>query len=117
MSTQEMPIFSRSFDLLSWLLQASNHLPRAHRHGFTQRLLNAAFDLREHLEEANLRRGPQRLERLDRADEALARLRMYLRLATRLGWLSQSQYAHTLVPTVPRGNAFCDAPASRWCRS
>ena len=94
MAAQEMPIFSRSFDLLSWLLPVTNHFPRAHRHGFTTRLLNAAFDLREYLEEANLRRGPQRLERLDRADEALARLRMYIRLASRWGWLSAGQYAH-----------------------
>ncbi|MEA3278294.1 MAG: hypothetical protein U9Q81_23980 [Pseudomonadota bacterium] len=43
----EMPIFTRSFDLLSWLLPATNHFPRAHRHDFTRRLLDAAFDLRE----------------------------------------------------------------------
>ncbi len=42
---------SRSFDLLAWLLQVTNHFPRAHRHGFTHRLLGAAFDLRERLED------------------------------------------------------------------
>ncbi len=51
-----MPIFSKTFDLLSWLLPVSNHFPKAHRHSFTRRLLDAAFDLRERLEEANLRR-------------------------------------------------------------
>ncbi len=90
----EMPIFTRSFDLLTWLLPATNHFPRAHRHSFTQRLLGAAFDLRERLEEANLRRGTERAERLQRADEALARVRVYLRLAVRWGWLSDGQYAH-----------------------
>jgi hypothetical protein len=45
--------------------------------------LGAAFDLREHLEEANLRRGAARRERLARADEALAKVRPYLRLARR----------------------------------
>jgi hypothetical protein len=33
MVREEMPIFTRSFDLLTWLLPATNHFPRAHRHG------------------------------------------------------------------------------------
>lgn len=64
MIRQEMPIFTRTYDLLSWLLPASRNFPRAHRHDFTRRLLDAAFDLRERLEEANLRRGNARRERL-----------------------------------------------------
>jgi len=107
MTAPEMPIFTRTFDLLGWLLQASHHLPRAHRHDFTKRLLDAAFDLREFLEEANARRGDARRERLARADEALAKVRLYLRLANRLGWLSAGQYGHAaeLVAEVgqPRG--------------
>jgi hypothetical protein len=94
MTASEMPIFTRTFDLLTWLLPVSNHFPRAHRHSFTRRLLDAAFDLREYLEEANLRRGAARRERLARADEALARVRLYLRLASRWGWLSAGQYGH-----------------------
>jgi hypothetical protein len=50
MIREEMPIFTRSFDLLSWLLPATNHFPKSHRHSFTRRLLDAAFDLREFLE-------------------------------------------------------------------
>jgi hypothetical protein len=75
MTAPEMPIFTRTFDFLTWLLPATNHFPRAHRHSFTQRLLDAAFDLREYLEQANYRQGKARLERLDRADEALGRVR------------------------------------------
>jgi hypothetical protein len=73
MSQKEMPIFTRTFDFLTWLLPVTNHFPRAHRHTFTRRLLDAAFDLRERLEEANFRRGAARIERLRLADEALAR--------------------------------------------
>jgi four helix bundle protein len=94
MSQQEMVIFTRTFDFLTWLLPATNHFPRAHRHSFTQRLLAAAFDLRERLEEANLRQGAARRERLAQADEALAKVRLYLRLAARWGWLSAGQYQH-----------------------
>jgi four helix bundle protein len=94
MTTGDMPIFTRTFDFLAWLLQVSNHFPRAHRHGFTKRLQDAAFDLRERLEEANLRRGGSRRDSLAQADEALARVRLYLRLAKHLGWLSSGQYGH-----------------------
>jgi len=49
----EMMIFTRTFDFLTWLLPATNHFPSAHRHSFSRRLLDAAFDLRERIEEAN----------------------------------------------------------------
>ena len=94
---QETPIFTRTFDFLTWLLPMTNHFPRVHRHTFTQRLLDAAFDLRERLEEANLRKGPQRVEKLRVADDALARVRVYFRLAARWEWLSPGQYQHGAV--------------------
>ncbi len=42
MPRDEMMIFARTFDFLSWLLPVTNHFPRAHRHSFTRRLLDAA---------------------------------------------------------------------------
>jgi hypothetical protein len=51
-------------------------------------LLDAAFDLREQLESANHRKGMDRLERLAQADEALDKVRTYLRLAAGWDWLS-----------------------------
>ena len=89
-----MPIFTRTFDFLSWLLPVTNNFPRAHRFTFTQRLLDAAFDLREQLEAANHRLGTARLERLAAADESLDHIRLYLRLAVKWGWLSPGQYQH-----------------------
>ena len=81
----------------------TNNFPRTHRHTFTQRLLGAAFDLRERLEEANLRRESRRAERLSLADDALARLRVYLRLAARWGWLTSGQYEHAAVMVAEIG--------------
>jgi len=49
MAGQEMVIFTRTFDLLSWLLPATNNFPRAHRFTVTNRLLDVAFDLSESL--------------------------------------------------------------------
>jgi len=90
----EMVVFTRSFDFLTWLLPVTNHFPKAHRFTFTRRLLDAAFDLREHLETGNLRWGQARLEQLRLADEALSRVRVYIRLAARWEWLSKGQYRH-----------------------
>ena len=94
MLKQEMPIFIRTFDFLTWLLPVTNHFPRAHRHTFTCRLLDAAFELREQLEAANHRLGKQRFAHLQRVDEELDRVRLYLRLAARWGWLSAGQHQH-----------------------
>ena len=94
MSGKEMPIFTRTFDFLTWLLPITNHFPTAHRHTFTKRLLDAAFDLREQLEAANHRMGKERLVLLKDADESLDKVRTYLRLAAKWNWLSQGQYHH-----------------------
>ena len=93
MAHSEMTIFTRTFDLLSWLLPATNNFPRAHRHTLTRRLLDAAFDLRERIEEANVRQT-DRLDRLAEADVALGRVRVYVRIAAKLGWLTAGQYEH-----------------------
>lgn len=93
---QQMPIFSKTYDLLVWLLQVTRHFPKMRRHDFTKRLLDAAFDLRERLEEANLRRSAARRDSLKLADEALAKVRLYVRLAAKMQWLSKGQYAHVV---------------------
>jgi hypothetical protein len=103
MAQQEMPIFSKTFDLLTWLLPMTNHFPRAHRHTFTQRLLDAAFDLRERLEEANVQRGASRRAKLLEADAALAKVRLYLRLAERWQLLTPGQYQHAAVMVAEIG--------------
>ena len=90
----EMVVFTRTFDYLSWIVPATENFPKTQRHAFTRRLLDASFDLRERLEEANHRRGAARLDSLHLADEALAKAWMYLRLAQRWDWLNMGQYEH-----------------------
>jgi len=90
-----MVIFSRTFDLLEWLLPKSERFPRAYRSTVTQRLMDAALDLQEALVAAESRGGRLRVSALRDADAALGRLRIYLRLAHRWHWLSDGQYEHT----------------------
>ena len=103
MIKQEMPIFTKTYDFLTWLLPATHHFPRSHRHTFTERLLSAAFDLRERLEEANARKGQARMEQLQKADEALMKVRLYVRLAAKWDWFSKSQYQHVAAMIVEIG--------------
>jgi len=91
---QSMVIFSRTFDLLEWLLPKSERFPRAYRSTVTQRLMDAALDLQEALVSAESRQGRSRVSALRTADAALGRLRVYLRLAHRWRWLSDGQYEH-----------------------
>lgn len=103
MAGTEMPIFTRTFDFLTWLLPITNRFPTAHRHTFTKRLLDAAFDLREQLEAANHRMGKERLVYLKSADDSLDKIRTYLRLAFRWEWLSKGQYQHVSAMVVEIG--------------
>ena len=94
MAGNDMVIFAKTFDYLSWLLPLTNHFPRAHRQTVTKRLLDAAFDFFERIQAANFRMGPGRKEMLTAADESLANLRIYMRMAFRWNWINDGQYRH-----------------------
>jgi four helix bundle protein len=91
---QELVIFAKTFDLLSWLLPQSEHWPKSQRFVVSQRLLGAALDFQESIFEANARSGGERLRHLEAADARLNALRLYLRLARQWDWLSSGQYEH-----------------------
>ncbi|MBX3050357.1 MAG: diversity-generating retroelement protein Avd [Caldilineaceae bacterium] len=93
-SYREMPIFTRTFDFLDWLIPQTNNFPRFYRHTVTRRLLDAALDLQEALLTANTMRGRERLAHLTAADAHLSKIRVYLRLAHRRRWLNPGQYQH-----------------------
>jgi hypothetical protein len=91
---QESPIFSRTYDLLAWLIPQANKFPRAHRFGLGERLVCRALDFQETLIAAGLVRSGKRKELLEQADVQLAQLRQWLRLGKDLELLSIRQYEH-----------------------
>lgn len=93
----EMIIFTRCYDLLAWLLPKAEAFPRAFRFTVTQRLMDAALDTQEALLEAQGQREAGRIAALRKADSALARLKLYLRLAHQWRWLNAGQYEHVSV--------------------
>ncbi len=89
-----MVIFSRTYDLLDWLLRVQNASPGAAVCGDTKRLQDAALDFQEALFLANSQEGRTRETQLRMADAHLNKLRLYLRLVTKWNWLSGGQYEH-----------------------
>ena len=100
----DLVLLTRLFDLLAWLVPRSEAFPRPFRHSVTHRLLGAALDCHEAVFTAQAQRGAGRRSALVRADAALNALRLYLRLAHHLKWLTDGQYEHAsrLVAEVGR---------------
>lgn len=98
-----MPLFTKTFDFISWLLPMTNHFPRSQRFLVTQRLLDAAFTFQELIVEANNSQLPTRREKLRQADVALDKVRLYLRLALKWEWLGPGQYQHAAVMVTEMG--------------
>lgn len=99
----ESPIFSRTYDLLLWLLPQASKFPRLHRFGLGERVTRQALDFQETLVAAGLRRGAERKALLERADTQLAQLRLSLRLCKDLQLLSIGQYEHVAAMLVEIG--------------
>ena len=91
---RESPIFSRTYDMLLWLLPQATKFPRTYRFTLAERVQRRALDLQETLIAAGLRRGPEQAARLREADTQLAQLRQTIRLCKDLSLLTLKQYEH-----------------------
>ncbi len=91
---EDMVIFTRTYDFISWLLPKTLDFPRPQRFVVTRRLQDAALNFQELILEANAHRGRERAEKLRAADAELLKVRLYLRLCERWQWLSKKQYHH-----------------------
>ena len=94
MPEEKMIIFTRTYDLLTWLLPLAENFPRSQRFVVTQRPQSAALNFQETLIEANAMRGSSRAQKLRAADTELRKLRLYLRLCEKWKWINSGQYHH-----------------------
>jgi len=83
------PAFARAYDLLKWLLPATAKFPKQQRFVLARQIEDAAFAFH-----GALLRAPRSAAALDEADVQLAALRVYLRLACELKYLTVAQYEH-----------------------
>ena len=91
---EEMVIFTKTLQMLQWLLPQCEKFPKTQRFVLTKRVQDAALDFQEALFLANAHTGRARLDHLQTADANLNKLRLYLRLVHEWGWLPSGPYAH-----------------------
>jgi len=89
---KQSPIFTRTYDLLCWLIPVTVKFPRQQRFVLAQAVQQTAFDFQERLIEAS--HAEQPLLILHQADVFLTKLRFYLRLCRDLELVSLGQYEH-----------------------
>lgn len=85
MSWRDAPLYVEAHDLAQWLLRRTEDWPA--ERPLRSRLSGAGCDLLEALSLA-LTFPRERAEHLQRADQAIVRARVLLRLARDLGWIS-----------------------------
>jgi hypothetical protein len=90
----ESPLFSRTHDLILWLIPQAQKFPRVHRFGLGERVQSAALDFQELIIAAGKARGDERRAHLTRADVRLAQLRHWARVCVELRLFSVGQYEH-----------------------
>jgi cytosine/adenosine deaminase-related metal-dependent hydrolase len=91
---QESPIFSKTYDLLLWLMPATTKFPREQRFVLARSVQETALRFQECLIEAGVGHGRSRSSALTRADVQLTKLRFYLRLCQDMKLLKLNQYQH-----------------------
>jgi hypothetical protein len=92
--SQESPLFVKTFDLLVYLLPASEKFPRTQRVVLGRRIQEVGLGLLDLLLAARKCRDEERQALLHQADIELDRLRYTVRLCHEIGLLSQKQYRH-----------------------
>jgi cytosine/adenosine deaminase-related metal-dependent hydrolase len=89
---EESPIFTRTYDLLRWLIPATLKFPRQQRFVLAEAVQQSALRFQEQIIAAGHSRQPRPV--LEQADVTLAQLRAQIRLCHDLGLFSKSQYWH-----------------------
>ena len=91
---QQSPIFTKTYDLLVWLIPATTKFPREQRFVMARAVQETALRFHERLIEAGLAQDKARRRALAQADVDLTKLRFYLRLCQDLGVITPRQYRH-----------------------
>jgi hypothetical protein len=89
---KESPIFTRTYDLVRWLIPVTIKFPRQQRFVLAARIQHSVLNFHEQIIDAGLSQQPEPI--LRRADVTLARLRVQWRLCRDLELVSMGQYAH-----------------------
>lgn len=90
----ELPIFTKWFDFINWLLPLSDKLPKRVRFSLTNRINNLALDMVEDLIEARYSRN--KMPVLRAANLRLEKLRILTRLCLEQQLIPHKTYLHAI---------------------
>lgn len=90
----DSPLFVKTYDLLKYLIPATQKFPKSQRFVLAKRIQDAVMDFYESLLEARKVDLLTRRDVLRRADVELEKLRLHLRLSMELEYLRFPQYEH-----------------------
>ncbi len=96
-----MLVIKRGYDFSKWLLHHTGKFPKSYRFSVAAKMENAILDFIELTTVANMRRD--KLPMLRRADEALARLRLLLRLSYEMRFINLKSYEYGSARLVELG--------------
>ena len=94
MSFEPSPVFSKTYDLLAWLIPQTMQFPKSQRFVMALRLQDAALDLHELLIAAGKTQRGERRRTLVQADIRLEQLRLHWRLCRTLELVAPGRYEH-----------------------
>ena len=99
---QESPIFTKTYDLLLWISQHVSKFPKSERFRLAKRIEDSVFTFYDSILMAV--RHPEKAHQwLANADDNLARLKVFLRLAKDAQYTSHHQYIHVVGMAVEIG--------------
>lgn len=89
---EESPIFTKTYDLLLWLIPCTQKFPKDQRFVLAKRIQDTVFELQEALIAAGM--GIEKARNLQGADVRLRQLQVYLRLSHDMKFITMKQYEH-----------------------
>jgi four helix bundle protein len=92
---QESPIFTKTYDFLLWISQHVSRFPKSERFRLAKRIEDCAFSLYDAIMMA-ARHPETKNFWLVKADDELARLKVYLRIANNCQFSSPRQYHYAV---------------------
>ncbi len=98
---EESPIFTKTYDLLLWLIPATQKFPKDQRFVLAKRIQDTVFEFQEILIAAGM--NIEKARNLQMADVRLRQLQVYLRLSLNMKFITIKQYEHVSRMTVEIG--------------
>ncbi len=74
----DLPIINKTYELIKWYVPILNRMPKDHKFGIADRIINRLYDLLEGLSEA--RYDSEKLQKLKRLNAKIDILRLFSRL-------------------------------------